>query len=57
MSATFLLDVVNIGLSYGIVWYEHFGHDNRRTLVRCENIREPILRLLNLQLCITPSLL
>ena len=30
---TLLLDLINLTLSYGIVWYEHFGKDSRRTLM------------------------
>ena len=31
--STLLIDVVYVGLSLGIIWYERFGQDHRRTLM------------------------
>jgi hypothetical protein len=30
---TVFIDLINLTLSYGIVWYEHYGIDRRRTLM------------------------
>jgi hypothetical protein len=30
---SFFINLISIGLSYGIVWYEHYGSDSRRTLM------------------------
>jgi hypothetical protein len=30
---SFFINLVNIALTYGIVWYEHYGLDARRTLM------------------------
>ena len=33
MAASFFINLINFALAYGIVWYEHYGLDSRRTLM------------------------
>jgi hypothetical protein len=33
ISAAFVIDVANAALSYGVIWYDRYGHDMKRTLM------------------------
>ena len=33
MAASFFINLISFALAYGIVWYEHYGLDSRRTLM------------------------